>query len=424
MYMKFFQTKPQASALINGSLNDMVTAITKNPKVFEGKSDIIINKIKAVKNSGSDGLKEIDKAWDIAKRNGSKEAQRKTDKYFMEGTKASENYFPLLTEKPIYTQEIKIEPRKDTLDKVVTRKECDDDFSNNSTKKNTSIEGDTKNDVTIEKTEPCEGMIDNLKNEVVGEKVNIFTSGLSIIKNKLNHRNSSEKEPKPQRILPSHTIGEAIEIKVIFNGISDRSLNLIKSKIKARFNELKLSENPELFEKEMFNAQGILKKYDNELVCEKINNIINKYLYKNEVYIRENKSPISRFWYAIRSMNSLQDITPHKFNEFKMAIIDCLKDEPIEKIEGYSLELKKNISRFTHKNISEKVNDFITVYSGDRVNELKGYEKISVENKPELLQPKENIDTEELMKSLSLKKIISHVFKRVINNVRKFFSKN
>ncbi|WP_323086819.1 hypothetical protein, partial [Providencia alcalifaciens] len=254
--MKFFQTKPQASALINGSLNDMVTAITKNPKVFEGKSDIIINKIKAVKNSGADGLKEIDKAWDIAKRNGSKEAQRKTDKYFMEGTKASENYFPLLTEKPIYTQEIKIEPRKDTLDKVVTRKECDDDFSNNSTKKNTSIEGDTKNDVTIEKTEPCEGMIDNLKNEVVGEKVNIFTSGLSIIKNKLNHRNSSEKEPKPQRILPSHTVGDAIEIKVIFNGISDRSLNLIKSKIKARFNELKLSENPELFEKEMFNAQG------------------------------------------------------------------------------------------------------------------------------------------------------------------------
>ncbi|HHR6130691.1 TPA: hypothetical protein ACS72K_002311 [Providencia alcalifaciens] len=422
--MRTFQTKPQASTLIGSSLNDMVTAITKNPKVFEGKSDIIINKIKAVKNSGADGLKEIDKAWDIAKRNGSKEAQRKTNKYFMEGMKASENHFLKPTEQPLSTQEIKIEQRKNTLDKVVTRKPCDDDFSNNSTKKTTPIEGNTKNDVTIEKMEHCECVIDNLKNEGADEKVNGFTGKFSIIKNKLSQLVSSEKEPGFQKILPSHTIEEAIEIKVIFNGISDRSLNLIESKVKAKFNELKSSKNPELFEKEMFNAQGVLKKYDNKLVCEKINNIINKYLGKYDVYIGENKSPISRFWHAINSVSLLQDITPRKFNEFKMAITDYLKDEPIENIEVYSSKLKRNISGFTHENIAEKVNNFIEAYSTDRVNELKGYEKISVESKPELLQPKENIDTEELMKSLSLKKIISHVFKRVINNVRRFFSKN
>jgi hypothetical protein len=417
--MKFFQTKPQASALINGSLNDMVTAITKNPKVFEGKSDIIINKIKAVKNSSANGGKEINEAWEIAK-NGSKEAQRKTNKYFMEGTKASKNYFSLPTEKIISTQEIKTEQGKDTLDKVVTRKVCDDDLSNHSIKKTTPIEGDAKNDVTIEKMEHCEGVTD----EVIGEKVNSFTSRLSIIKNKLNYLNSSEKEPKPQRILPSHTIEEAIKMKVIFDGVSDRSLNLIKSKIKTKFNELKSSKTPELFEREMFNAQGILKKYDNKLVCEKINNIINKYLDKHEVYIRENKSPISRFWYAINSVNSLQDITPRKFNEFKMAITDCLKEEPIEDIKEYSSKLMQKISSYTHKNIADQVNDFITVYSGDRVNELNGYEKFSVESKSELLKPKENIDIEELMKSLSLKKMISHVFKRVIDNVRRFFSKN
>lgn len=268
--------------------------------------------------------------------------------------------------------------------------------------------------------EHCEGVTD----EVIGEKVNSFTSRLSIIKNKLNYLNSSEKEPKPQRILPSHTIEEAIKIKVIFDGVSDRSLNLIKSKIKTKFNELKSSKTPELFEREMFNAQGILKKYDNKLVCEKINNIINKYLDKHEVYIRENKSPISRFWYAINSVNSLQDITPRKFNEFKMAITDCLKEEPIEDIKEYSSKLMQKISSYTHKNIADQVNDFITVYSGDRVNELNGYEKFSVESKPELLKPKENIDIEELMKSLSLKKMISHVFKRVIDNVRRFFSKN
>lgn len=420
--MKLFQTKPQDSVLINYSLSEMVREIVKKPTVFEGKSYIIINKIKKVNNNSSDGGKEISEAWDIAK-NGSKEAQRKTRKYFMEGTKASENYSSLSTEKTISTQKIETEQRKNLLNKEVARKACDDS-SSYSIERDTSIEGDAKNNVTIEKMEPCDGVIDKPKNEVVGEKTNSFTRGLSIIKNKLNHRDSSENEPKPQRILPSHTIEEAIKIKVIFDGISNKSLNLIKSKIKAKFNELKISETPELFEREMLNAQGILKKYDNKLVCEKINNIINKYLDKHEVYIRESKIPISRVWYAINSVSLLQDITPRKFNEFKMAIIDYLKEEPIENIEKYSSELMQKISSYTHKNIANQVNDFIEVYSLDMVNELKKDKKISIESKPELLQPKENIDTEELMKSLSLKKIISHVFKRVINNVRRFFSKN
>lgn len=418
--MPIVQNKLKNTASMDYSLNDMVIAITKNPKVFKGKSHIIIDKIKAAKNNGAEGWVEITQAWDIA-NNGSEEAQRKTKKYFMEGTKASKNR---PTEQPLSTQEIKTEQRKNILTKEVTRKACDDDFSNNSIKKATPIEGDTTNAVIIEKMEHCDELIDKPKNEVVGEKVNIFTRGLSIIKDKLNQLNLSEKESGSQKILPSHTIEEAIKIKVIFNGISDRSLNLIKSKVKAKFNELKSSKNPELFEREMFNAQEILKKYDNELVCEKINNIINKYLDKHEVYIRGNKSPISRFWYAINSVNSLQDITPRKLNEFKMAIIDCLKKEPIENIENYSSELMQKISNYTHKNIAEQVNNFIEIYSADRVNELKGDEKFSVENNPELLKPKENIDTEELMKSLSLKKIISHVFKRVINNVRRFFSKN
>lgn len=419
--MPIFQNKSKNATLMGYSLNDMVTAITNNPKVFEGKSDIIINKIKAVKNSSADGLKEIDKAWDIAK-NGSEEAQRKTNKYFMEGMKESENYFIKPTEQQISTKKIK--QRKATLDKVVTQKLYDGDLSNNLIKKTALIECDAKNDVIIEKMDHCEGVIDKLKSKLIGEKVNSFINGVSIIKNKLNQLNSSEEEPKFQKILSSHTIEEAIKIKVIFDGISDRSLDLIESKIRAKFNELKSSENPERFEKEMFNVQEILKKYDNELVCKKIDNIINKYLDKHEVYIRESKSPISRIWCAINSVSLLQDITPRKFNEFKMAITGYLKEEPIEDIQESSKKLRDKISSYTHENIAEKVNDFIEVYSIDRVSELKGCEKFSIESKTDLLQPKENIDTEELMKSLSLKKIISHLFNRVINNIRKIFSKN
>ncbi|HEQ1859212.1 TPA: hypothetical protein VEO38_002774 [Providencia alcalifaciens] len=82
--MNIFQTKSQNAALMDHSLNEMVIAITKNPKVFEGKSDIIIDKIKAAKNNGGDGWTEINNAWGIV---ASGEAKRKIDKYFKEALK-------------------------------------------------------------------------------------------------------------------------------------------------------------------------------------------------------------------------------------------------------------------------------------------------------------------------------------------------
>lgn len=66
------------------SLNDMVIAITKNPKVFEGKSDIIIDKIKTAKNNGENGWAEINKSWGIV---ASGKAKEKIDKYFKKGLK-------------------------------------------------------------------------------------------------------------------------------------------------------------------------------------------------------------------------------------------------------------------------------------------------------------------------------------------------
>lgn len=80
--MKLFQNQSQTAALIDYSLNDMVMAITKNPKVFEGKSDIIIDKIKATKNNGGEGWTEINNAWGIV---ASGKAKEKIDKYFKKG---------------------------------------------------------------------------------------------------------------------------------------------------------------------------------------------------------------------------------------------------------------------------------------------------------------------------------------------------
>lgn len=391
------------------SLSDMVDNIISKDSFYEGSSHLIIDKIVSLKNStNSDGMKEITEAWDkVNKANG--KAKYKINKYFNKGIEASKNYFLNPPKQLLPTKEIQSEQKEDGFEKLTDRKSHSDDLSNNSM----PIKSNSESDGIIEKMERCNGVITKQKNEVVSEEIK---------KIKLNQLGKSEEEPKFQKILSSHTIEEAIRIKVIFNGISNKSLNLIKAKIKEKFNELKTSETPELFECEMLSAQGILKEYDNELVCKKINAIINQYLDEHELYIRENRSPISRIWCAINSVFGLQDVTPRKLNEFKMAIIDGLKMEPIENIDKYTSDLRRKISNHTHENIAKQVNDFIDVYSVDRVNELKGNEKFSVASKTELLEPEKNRDLEELMKDMSLKKIISHVFNRVINKIRRLFS--
>ncbi|MBV2188250.1 MULTISPECIES: hypothetical protein [Providencia] len=336
----------------------------------------------------------------------------------------SKGNIPVTPEETMIHNEVSDETKKGgTLEQGLTSYVYDSDLSNQELKEIVRIESNSINNESIEKMEQRKGRVDKLNIAVVRDKINSITKG-AIRKNKLSQLEPSEEEPKFQKILSSHTIEEAIKIKVAFNGISKKSLNLIESKIKARFNELKSSKKPELFEMEMLKTQKILKKYDNKLVCEKINNIIDKYLDKHELYIRKNNSPNSRICYAINSVFELQDITQRKLDEFKMAIIDCLKKEPIEDILNSSSDLMRKVSRYTHKNIADKVNDFINVYSMDRVNELKGNEKFSVASKIELLEPEKNRDMEELMKDMSLKKIISHVFSRMINNIRKLFSKN
>ncbi|WP_369309877.1 hypothetical protein [Providencia rettgeri] len=334
------------------------------------------------------------------------------------------------TKNTILEESPSIIPEEKAIQHKVSDKTPDVSFSNTfyaSTQYNAQLEKNNiklKNDEFIERMSRSKVEPTKQKNRAFFEKINEQLNGLLTKKNKLKQLNSSEQEPEFQKILASHTIEEAIKIKLVFNKISDRSLNLIEGKIKKKFKELTLSKNPELFEEEMINAQKTLKKYDNELVCNKLNVIINKYLDKYDSYIRESKSPMARIYFAINSVSNLQDITSRKFNEFKMAIIDGFKREPIENIEKYSSDLMRKISNGTHQNIAKKINDFIEIHSMDRINELKGDKKISVESTPELLEPQKNIDTEELMKEISLKKIISHVFNRIINNIRTLFSRN
>ncbi|HEM7133712.1 hypothetical protein ABN115_19835 [Providencia rettgeri] len=391
------------------SLSDMVDNIIRKDSFYEGSSHLIIDKIVSLKNSSNaDGMKEITEVWGKVNKANEK-AKYKINKYFNKGIEASKNYFLCPPKQPLPTKEIQSEQKEDGFEKSIVRKSHSDDLSNNSM----PIKSNSESDRIIEKMEHCNGVITKQKNEVVSEEIK---------KIKLNQLGKSEEEPKSQKILSRHTIEEAIRIKVIFNEISNKSLNLIKAKIKEKFNKLKSSETPELFEREMLSAQGILKEYDNELVCKKINEIINQYLDEHELYIRENRSPINRIWCAINSVFGLQDVTPRKLNEFKMAIIDGLKMEPVENIDKYKSDLRRKISNYTHENIAKQINDFIDVYSVDRVNELKGNEKFSVVSKTELLEPEKNRDPEEIMKDMSLKKIISHVFNRIINKIRRIFS--
>lgn len=276
--------------------------------------------------------------------------------------------------------------------------------------------------------------VSEMKSHTVSEKINKVINACLTKENQSNQSASNEvkneagnkvaTDPKFSRIRSSHTIEEAILLKVVFNGISQQSLNKIETKIKNKLKEMISSQTPELFEREMLNAQSILKKYDNEVVCEEINKIINKYLDKYERFICEGKTPLNRICYAIQSVEKLQSITPRKLNEFKMAIIDSFKYQPIESIDAHSEYLIEVVFKYTHENIKQEINGFIELYAIDRAKELKGDKQYHIESNRELLNVQRDPNAEELMETISVKKIFSHLFSRLINNIRKIFSRN
>ncbi|WPA92704.1 hypothetical protein QS795_002690 [Providencia zhijiangensis] len=166
--MRTFQTKSQAAALIDRSLNDMVIAITKNPKVFEGKSEIIIDKIKAAKNNGGDGWTEINNAWGIV---ASGKAKEKIDKYFKKGLRdvsSSENEYLKVS--------VKSEPKSESL-------------SDKPIKTSSSDEKKTKPHRMMEK---IESRLTQFKSDVKSE----IKSKLDLIKIKETHKSEESLEVK------------------------------------------------------------------------------------------------------------------------------------------------------------------------------------------------------------------------------------
>jgi hypothetical protein len=166
--MPIFQNKSQSAALMSYSLNDMVIAITKKPKVFKGKSRIIINKIKAAKNNGTDGWTEINNAWGIV---ASGKAKEKIDKYFKKGLRDVSS-----TENEYLKMSVKSEPKSESLsDKLIEASSSD--------------EKKTKSHHMMEK---IESKFTQFKSDVKSE----IKSKLDSIKIKEIHKNKESLEVK------------------------------------------------------------------------------------------------------------------------------------------------------------------------------------------------------------------------------------
>ncbi|MDX4945703.1 MULTISPECIES: hypothetical protein [Providencia] len=304
--------------------------------------------------------------------------------------------------------------KEDTLVQAISRKINNNDLSKESlmkiSGKLTSIKSSHTKDEFIARMNQCKDIIAKLKSELVREKINKIINEY-LTEGSQSTLSEQETEPSFSRIYFHHSIAESIECKIKFNGISSKSLSKIEDKIKAKFNEVKSSKTPEMFEKEMLEAQSILKKYDNDVVCKKIDEIINKYLDRYYVVIKENYSPISRIWSAVRSVSGLQEITPRKLDEFKAAIIDSFKFQSIEFIESHQCELKRKVSKYIDGNIEKKFIEVIEQCANYRRRELKESYQYDT-SEPKNLFPK--FQEVKPIEQTSIKEIFSHLYKRFI----------
>lgn len=305
----------------------------------------------------------------------------------------------------------------DTLFESIKRKNNNDNISEKSLGKIEEKIRRVKNSVDYEvfkkSMDDLKFQVSEMKSQTVREKINKVISECLLTESQLNQSTLHEIEPEPtfKRIRFYHSIEEAILCKIAFNTISSKSLSKIEAKIQARFNEVMSSKTPEMFEKEMVEAKSILKKYDNEVVCKKIDEIINKYLDRYYVVIKENYSPISRIWSAVRSVSGLQEITPRKLDEFKAAIIDSFKFQSIEFIESHQCELKRKVSKYIDGNIEEKFIEVIEQCANDRRRELKESYQYDT-SEPKNLFPK--FQEVKPIEQTSIKEIFSHLYKRFI----------
>lgn len=175
------------------SLNDMVIAITKNPKVFEGKSDIIIDKIKTAKNNGENGWAEINKSWGIV---ASGKAKEKIDKYFKKGLKVdrdtsiNKNVKINISDKettlqPIDVKDKEISSAKNEYERRDFSGKMGDKFKQAVNKMAGNIE--SKMELKKSKRDEESKKINKVECDSFDDLINDFKTGEALSKNELSH---------------------------------------------------------------------------------------------------------------------------------------------------------------------------------------------------------------------------------------------
>ncbi|MEX9911021.1 hypothetical protein [Providencia huaxiensis] len=352
------------------SLNDMVIAITKNPKVFEGKSYIIIDKIKTTKNKGEDGWAEINKSWGIVT---SGKAKEKIDKYFKKGLKVDRD--------PSINKNVKI----NISDKETTLQPIDVKDKEISSAKN-EYESSKSN-----------GKIGKKLKNVVKKVVKNIESEMELKKSKRDEE--SEKINKVEcdsfdDLINDFKTGEALSKNELSH------IKFLMSYIRTK----EPIENEDNIRKEL---EDVFVKITNSSM-----NIDDKYkvlhLYREQRFLSIYNSSCRVASYAIESLLEKQN--------FPREIITKVKDCLIDYSNEYLSEIKSNESEYNEyiKNIKKYLDFdvFEGVESVERINLIKGVlseSKFTSENRRFLT---------ELSHNLTDGRIIDFVKERVNSDIK------
>ncbi|ENU1226733.1 hypothetical protein [Providencia rettgeri] len=355
------------------SLNDMVIAITKNPKVFEGKSYIIIDKIKTTKNKGEDGWAEINKSWGIVT---SGKAKEKIDKYFKKGLKVDRD--------PSINKNVKINiSDKETTLQPIDVKDKEISSAKNeyeSSKSNGKIGKKLKNVVKkVVKNIESEMELKKSKRDEESEKINKvecdsfddlindFKTGEALSKNELSHIKFlmsyiRTKEP----IENEDNIRK--ELEDVFVKITNSSMNIDdKYKVLHLYREQRFLS--------IYNSSCRVASYAIESLLEKQNfprEIITKVKdclidYSNE-YLSEMKSNESEYNECIKNIKKYSDFSVFKGGESieKIKLIKGILSE-----SKYTSENRKFLTELSHNLTDERIIDFVKEKINSNIKLLK-----------------------------------------------------
>lgn len=430
--MRFFQTKLQDSRLMNYSLSDMVREIVKNPTVFEGRKYIIINEIKKVNNNSSDGGKEISEAWDIAKKNGCKEAKRKAEKYFHKALKVvsimknecvkanlksepkSENSPDKLTEaSPSGEKKVKSHPVLEKIERKLTQ-----------------LSAEVKNKFDLNKLKET-----NENKESLEEKKTYYSDYDEFIDNLKNGESLSKNELSYIKMLMSYirskkTIDEKDKVRVELDNLFKSIINALNHDVDKQKTVLRVFKEQRFISiygascrVETCAVVYLLEKqgFPREII-KKIKDYIIDYSYKYLCKLKLNEPEYDQF---IKNIKKYSDFEVFKGVE-SIEKIHLIKDILSE--NEFTSENRKFLTELSHdvkdgriiEFIKEKMNSDIELlqseYNAKRDEEKIVYDKYIKERNEVIETGINRVKSMLVMKSIS-KNIVGAVFE-IINKKR------